>query len=836
MKRSLLFFLLSLLAFLPATAGPRDSLYLHMVELAMEGNLRALRPLYAQYRDSLPPMYRLACDLTVADDDCDDARFVECIDSLDHFYSHHIPAANRAVWAVQKAAALCRLGRYPDAAAYCERELKRLDHDPQPSVQAKQLVYYRDKGLRYADTLSVRGRILGLTDRGDIEGLLRLCAETDTSLLDAYPAQRLRLTLGEALNRPDDVLGATRLLLTALTDSLDTDGARSAFTASARVLAYRGEWDRLGRLCATYAERFDSTDYAVRRYAYLAQALAGCPPSQMTRPAGDSFVMTSYDWPLTTTLRVNGRLLPDVIVDTGSPFTLLTRSDAETCGVRLLADTVETGSAFGPVMACTGYADEVILGEVRLQHIVVLVRLDDASRPGQTPVSLLGLNDLRRIGRVEFHADRLVFPRPGTAGQEASPNFYFHAQGIRLPAIHEGRHCTFSFDTGAAAQVLSAATFRPAATDTARFVLHAAGADTRLPFVVLADGRAPDYDGMLGMGFVRCFRRFVLDFTTMRITGTDPVSHTRQHRTAAYWINRGDWFGLERNAASLSRTQNHEGRNLTRLFVAFGKNRPDSVVALAERQLRYPGYDTATRTTFMLQKEHALEELGRYAEAAALLDSVTPLKETATMSEKNLTARRAILRSLSHEAPPAMELAKTTAIRHDADGLYPVSVNGRTGQALIDLNSYRTTMPRRLARRMKVRIVTRHPHLDDGTAQIGVIDSLRIGHAVFRNLVVNLVKDKKAPITLGLDLLRHTGQVRLTRDSLALTPKGTALPKRPTLPLRMAGGRLWLPAANEVHAPYDDVTLRTSQDSPSLTGFLRKQKSLTLDFEHMRAW
>ena len=145
-------------------------------------------------------------------------------------------------------------------------------------------------------------------------------------------------------------------------------------------------------------------------------------------------------------------------------------------------------------------------------------------------------------------------------------------------------------------------------------------------------------------------------------------------------------------------------------------------------------------------------------------------------------------------------------------------------------------MPRRLARRMKVRIVTRHPHLDDGTAQIGVIDSLRIGHAVFRNLVVNLVKDKKAPITLGLDLLRHTGQVRLTRDSLALTPKGTALPKRPTLPLRMAGGRLWLPAANEVHAPYDDVTLRTSQDSPSLTGFLQKQKSLTLDFEHMRAW
>lgn len=836
MRKLTLILLLSLCVFTPSAGALPDSLSLHIVELAMRGDVRSLRPLYAEYRDSLSTMCRLACDLTLAEDDSDDRRFVECVDSLTRLYSRLIPTANRAAWEIQKAAALCRLGRYDEAARFCRQRLELMDRDERDSPMADDLRFYEEKGKRYADTVSFRGRLLGAIDRSDLPSILRLSTLPDTTDLDPYARLRLQAAVGAALNRPSRVTSAVDALFRNYTDSLPDAEAGMLFSLAADELAFTGHWTALDSLCSRFSSAFGTWHPDLSHYRYLARSLADCPPTSVHRPQGQAFTLTSYDWPLTTDIGVNGRLLNATIIDTGTPFTLLSRADAEAAGVRILTDTVKVATLFGLTTATTGYADEITIGGLSLRHVRILVRTagDDAS--GHPLTNILGLNELRRIGRIEFLADRLKFPQPQPSDRHTRPNFHLTPQGVRFPASHEGSTYLFSFDTGTATQVLSAVTFPPERTDTVRFALDFEGKHVRLPYTVLASGKAPDNDGLLGIGFVRGFARFSIDFNTMRMEGHAVVSHTRQHRTAAYWINRGDWFGLERNAASLSRTQNHEGRNLTRLFVAFGKNRPDSVVALAERQLRYPGYDTATRTTFMLQKEHALEELGRYAEAAALLDSVTPLKETATMSEKNLTARRAILRSLSHEAPPAMELAKTTAIRHDADGLYPVSVNGRTGQALIDLNSYRTTMPRRLARRMKVRIVTRHPHLDDGTAQIGVIDSLRIGHAVFRNLVVNLVKDKKAPITLGLDLLRHTGQVRLTRDSLALTPKGTALPKRPTLPLRMAGGRLWLPAANEVHAPYDDVTLRTSQDSPSLTGFLQKQKSLTLDFEHMRAW
>ena len=64
MRKLTLVLLLSLCGFLPAAGALPDSLSLHIVELAMRGDVRSLRPLYAEYRDSLSPMCRLACDLT----------------------------------------------------------------------------------------------------------------------------------------------------------------------------------------------------------------------------------------------------------------------------------------------------------------------------------------------------------------------------------------------------------------------------------------------------------------------------------------------------------------------------------------------------------------------------------------------------------------------------------------------------------------------------------------------------------------------------------------------------------------------------------------------------
>lgn len=133
MRKLTLILLLSLCVFTPSAGALPDSLSLHIVELAMRGDVRSLRPLYAEYRDSLSTMCRLACDLTLAEDDSDDRRFVECVDSLTRLYSRLIPTANRAAWEIQKAAALCRLGRYDEAARFCRQRLELMDRDERDS-------------------------------------------------------------------------------------------------------------------------------------------------------------------------------------------------------------------------------------------------------------------------------------------------------------------------------------------------------------------------------------------------------------------------------------------------------------------------------------------------------------------------------------------------------------------------------------------------------------------------------------------------------------------------------------------------------------------------------
>ncbi len=829
-------FLLACLA-LGSRAALPDSLSLHLVGLAMQGDARSLRPLYATYRDSLSTLCRLACDLALAQDDRDDRRTVECIDSLTRFFTPNIPKANRAAWDMQKAAALCRLGRYAEAARFCRQRLATLDRAELQSPVADALRRYEAKGLRYADTASVRTRLLAAVDRHDHAELVRLLADADTASLDRYALLRLRAARAEVTNRPYELHGAANALFAEYPDSLETEEARGLFDLTAAELAYAGEWEALGAFCEGYARACDCGDGYARlaRYRLLAQAWAGQPATSVERPGGTPFVMTSYDWPLTTTLGLNGHRLADVIVDTGMPFTLLSAADAAACGVQTLADTVEVATLFGPVTASTGLADEINLGGIRIRHVCVLVRHDGDGEPAGRPLAnILGLNELRRLGRVEFAKDRLLFPTPSRTGGQGT-EFFLLDQEIRFAAAHDGRDHLFGLDTGAAAQILSEAAFPAAATDTADFVLDMGGSRVRLPYVVLTPGRAAGYDGLLGIGLVRSCTRFVLDFSAMRLSAVRPTATPFRHPTLADWFNRRDGFGLERNAASLSLLQSDDERELTRLLVLLGKNRPDTLVGLLDAQLAHPGYDASVRLYFLRRKEQALEDLGRYAEASAVVDEIARQGRTGERMTREIQAKKLTLQALAGEQPPTFALAAPTTVAGEADGTYAVEVNGRAATASVDLDHFTTTMSVREARRRGVRIVLKRKHLRTGSRmKVGIIDSLRVGEAVVRNLVVNLVKGKSGSIRLGMDFLRHAGEVRFADGTLTLAPHGSLRTADATCPIRMAEGLPALPPAADLPAAYQPRELRTALDTPRPAAFVRRTGSLTLDFEHMR--
>lgn len=834
MRKLTLVLLLSLCGFLPAAGALPDSLSLHIVELAMRGDVRSLRPLYAEYRDSLSPMCRLACDLTLAEDDSDDRRFVECVDSLTRLYSRLIPATNRSVWEVQKAAALCRLGRYSEAARFCRQRLELMDSDERDSPTADNFRFYEEKGRRYADTVSFRGRLLGAIDRADLPLVLSLSTMPDTARLDPYARLRLQAATCAALNRPSCAASAVDALFRNYTDSLPDAEAGMLFSLAADELAFAGRWTALDSLCARFSSAFGTQHPDLSHYRYLARSFADCPPACVERPQGQSFVLTSYDWPLTTDIGVNGRLLNATIIDTGTLFTLLSRADAEAAGVRTLTDTVEVATLFGLTTATTGYADEITIGSLSLRHVRVLVRTGDDEPAGQPLANILGLNELRRIGRIEFLADRLTFPQPQPSERPTRPNFHLTSQGVRFPASHEGTTYLFSFDTGTATQVLSAAAFPPERTDTLHFALDFEGKRVRLPYTVLASGKAPDNDGLLGIGFVRGFARFSIDFNTMHMEGHAIASQPHRHLSAADWFNRHDSYDFERNAASLSLLQPSHERELTRLLVLLGKNRPDSVVAMIDRELTRTDYTTAVRLDFLKQKELALEDLGRYSEALATLGEIARLGSPSRRLAAESRAKRTYLKALLHAAPPAFELKATAFIPRLADGSYAATLNGKSAPVTVSPDHFTTTMSERTAKKMGVSIILKHHHVGTDKLKVGLIDSLRVGDAVIRNLIVYLVKDKKAPICLGMDFLRHAGEARFTASSLSLSPTGSLEFDAASMPLRLSGGLPVMPPSTDLRPPYNDPKLRAPLGTPHPDAFIDQFESLTLDFEHMR--
>lgn len=834
MRKLTLILLLSLCVFTPSVGALPDSLSLHIVELAMRGDVRSLRPLYAEYRDSLSTMCRLACDLTLAEDDSDDRRFVECVDSLTRLYSRLIPTANRAAWEIQKAAALCRLGRYDEAARFCRQRLELMDRDERDSPMADDLRFYEEKGKRYADTVSFRGRLLGAIDRSDLPFILRLSTLPDTTDLDPYARLRLQAAVGAALNRPSCVTSAVNALFRNYTDSLPDAEAGILFSLAADELAFTGHWAALDSLCSRFSSAFGTWHPDLSHYRYLARSLADCLQTSVHRPQGQAFTLTSYDWPLTTDIGVNGRLLNATIIDTGTPFTLLSRADAEAAGVRILTDTVKVATLFGLTTATTGYADEITIGGLSLRHVRILVRTagDDAS--GHPLTNILGLNELRRIGRIEFLADRLKFPQPQPSDRHTRPNFHLTPQGVRFPASHEGSTYLFSFDTGTATQVLSAVTFPPERTDTVRFALDFEGKHVRLPYTVLASGKAPDNDGLLGIGFVRGFARFSIDFNTMRMEGHAVASHPHRHLSAADWFNRHDSYALERNAASLSLLQPARERELTNLLVLLGKNRPDSVIAMIDRELSRTDYTTAIRLDFLKQKELALEDLGRYHEAMATLDEIVRLGSPSRKLAAESRAKHAYLKALLHVAPPVFRLNASTFIPRLADGSYAATLNGEPASVTVSPDHFTTTMPERTAKKMGVNVILKHHHVGANKLKVGLIDSLRVGNAVIRNLIVYLVKDKKAPISLGMDFLRHAGEARFTASSLILSPTGSLGFDATSIPLRLSDGLPVMQPAADLLPPYDIPKLRTQFGTPYPEAFINQLESLTLDFEHMR--
>lgn len=775
MKRALFFFLAALLWF-SAGASPADSLADRAALLAARGDIAALRPLLREAGTQFPTYVRLYCEMAVARADAHYVRMFSCIDSLTADYEEELGLKGRLALTQLKADGLCRLGRYADLAAYCREEEAYYKRRRVKRYLLAPIREYRRKGERLGGT-SARARMLALADRDRAFELAAAYAPVRDSL-DAFGRLRCDLTLASAFHRPERLLACTDSLLALYADSLDATELTFCLNARARTLIERGAWADLAAF-ARSARRLEHAHAApLRHYERIGETLAALPPSRMERPAEETTVPVTYEWPLLVKA-VAGRDVPRFFtLETGQPYTYLPEAEARQAGMTIVPDTIRLSTSAGMVAACPAFAERLALGNIVFHNLLVYSVVDTARL--RAPFSrVIGSGELLRIGKFRLFPEIIQIPAVGTlrAGTDAPTSVtdgvwwpeeavlrLSRDRTLRLRAFQGGRERLFSLDTSFPDNVMSRASFRAAGADSLQ--LDLLGRRFPVP-VTWSDVRLPGYDGLLGAAFLQnAADSVVADFRLMTLK-INPAEENAQ--AAGAFAPAYDGFYFERNRAALEKS---EAGDLLLTYARFemlrGKNRSDSLLSLCQtlREVEEAG-DPYVRTA-----ARCLYEMGRYADGGQLV--AQEVRPEAWGGAEVRTEWADLFRGLSGQ-PAASLTGRTgqTVLHRTAEGLWPVSAGDKEMEARIDGGELLTVVSHKAAKRMKVR---RLVHTADGGG-IGVIPELNVGRFTFHDLPCRIAAkkaegpvppDARTGLLLGYDVLHRFAWV-------AFSPSGDAV-------------------------------------------------------------
>lgn len=788
MKRCFLLLFFSFVAAAQMLAAPSDTLSARLALLAARGEAAELRPLYLRNAATLPPYTRLYCEMALARADRRYGRMVASIDTLLRDYPRRLGTNGRFALVELKAHGLQQLGRYDELAVFCRKELKYYRRKRFERSRLSRLADYERKGQRLAGG-SLRARILGLADRDSVFALRALYAAAADSL-DAYARWRAGLSLSLAFRRDAAALALSDSLLSVVPDSLDADDFAKVLTARCRLLAHAGRWGELADVAGRYEADARAGALPLAHFRRQGQAWRDVAPSQLTAASEVLPVHVSRDWPLLVSLSLNGGPETPFLFDSGQQHTLVSSALARESALRVLPDTFVLSTPLGLLRVCPALADSLRLGSVTFSRIRLYVTADTARFPAGVS-AILGADELVRCGAFRLSGEQLtLMPSARATASAAAPNLRFASAGTPLlRAEAGGEERFFAIDTGNAGSVLSGIVFPRGETDTLAFTFLLDGRELPAGPLVLRDYRLADRDGALGVPFLRGFSEVTLDFRDMRLSVGGPCDYRPLH--VFDYVERGDFFALERNAASLAAASAPRDVAFMRLHVAGGKNRPDSVAALAGRLLasaadRTPEAETGERDYLLMYRLHALIQSGLYAEASRLVDGASREGLHSGSVRETLLDLGATCLALAGVSPTRIVAGGAgTAVLSEVgteDGTPGVElvVNRREMEAALDPGLETTVLTEKAARRLKVRIVHRHAAYP---YSVGLIDSLRLGSYVLRDVLCHVYDGKERQMVLGFNVLCHFASVvfspgRVSLSSVASPAVSGAVPLR----------------------------------------------------------
>ncbi|MCD8184629.1 MAG: retroviral-like aspartic protease family protein [Bacteroides sp.] len=395
----------------------------------------------------------------------------------------------------------------------------------------------------------------------------------------AYFKDEMRLysqiCIGYAFNRPELTIKSI--------DSLYTYYPSDEYPPNfkyirAKSLLELGRYNELAAYCKSCEK--DSVCKIDPDYAWieaLAYQLAGTPDCTIDFPQGECTIPASRDFPLRITIQLNGMELPNTILDTGAPFTLLSHETAKKYNIRMFKDTVIVGTYCGPIEAVTGIIEELCIGDIVCHHAYVKVaspQVPDYFLENNT----LGIQELAKLSSVEIAPGQITF-RKNIHKDTLHPNVCFRNGHPYIQSINNNQIEEYILDTGYDTNHLYTNDSIPEDTPV---WCDVSGNPVQFFTKKGTNSIAGKCNGTLGLPYIYNFESCLLDFDKMAFTGTGcrkiPFSYSM-------CINNGDFAHLNANREWYKARTNEMGRWIINSFTGFTKNDMDMCIQYADSLL-----------------------------------------------------------------------------------------------------------------------------------------------------------------------------------------------------------------------------------------------------------
>lgn len=775
MKRIYLLFILIMCVWATRSSHAdevNDSTATRAALLAARGDADALRPLMRDSAQYLPADVREYCTMAIARADHNYKAMVGSIDKLVGDYSDKIGLTGRISLSLLKAEALRNMGDYAALREFCNGEVKYYRRRRVKKSLIDPFRRLADKGRRLSGN-TTRSRLLGLADRFHpfrLDSLYRSLSTAQRDSLDTYARLRCEATLWHAFPQPYAYAErAADSLMTQFADSLDSDGLTMCLRSRARAFIREGRWSELSEL-AHKAERTDFPQTApTAHYIKLGEALEGKPKSKVEFEEG-TVIPTSYGWPLRVKARVNGQAEEDFFIDTGQAHTLLTREGAKHFGAEMVADTLQITCSAGIANACPVFIDSMRIGGVKFSNFVAYVVIDDDILPiGK--YQAIGCDQLRQLPSISFKPECIVVSSSkGDSANYLKPNVGLSADNtfrILMESEKEGNHL-FGFDTGNPDDIISAQAFPTSSKTAAPLIFTTGNATVSINDAASVDTRYADYDGVLGIPFIKSGDAVTLDFKkmTMKVEGKQDYSFAPTDVLSYI----GEPLFLERNISNVHLlTLDGPQQQIADLILEDGQWDASRAAQLAmqiidETTGNLPEEATLrhTATGYAIS---ALLSLGEYGKAKELASGLLRGKDAEGKDFAHSVLK--FYTGLPDTAKPSFETLSAKAVDYklDAEGHlnFMAKANRREGvNAVVDLDCYSIEMSEKLAKKLKVKIInTNH----EKASRHALLDSVVVGGTAARNLYCRIIEGKDMTLRLGRNWLGLAEAVKIGKTS-----------------------------------------------------------------------